>query len=864
MRSASRSRLAPWWLCITLAATAVAAPVHAAEYFVNNASGTCSASGPGTPESPYCSIQAALAARHAPGTIITVMPGHYREQVTVSWSGTNGAPITLRAQPGPSPVVVDATDDFSAPGAWTWFFGDVWLAAGVTWSPKQVFADDARLASSTADPVFLPARSFRYVAGTGLYVNVGGGNPGDHATQVGRRLYGFYMSSRSWIRVEGFLVQRGEDRCIQATNSSNIEIIGNRLRSAGKYGVNAQGDSAVRIASNVVWDSQGHGIALTAFTAASTVEDNESYGNADPAVRTANGVHLFASSRNLIRRNRWHHNQDTGEHMGPGSHDNVSIGNLSYSNGDHGYDHVGATGSTHLNDVSWGNYNDGFSVEGGSNDTEIHNTISVENGATTLRFNLFVDSLSTTGFESDDNVFWNSVSRPPVRFANSVYGSVHAYSEARDHDDRTVQADPLFVSPAAGDFHLQAHSPAIDNANTGVSEWPAADVEGFPPTDDPGMANTGLGPIEFADRGAYEFQGSSAFPNVPPVVQFRLTPTTGVAPLLARADASGSVDPDGGPLSYVFDLGDGTVVGPQNWAFVDHIFGPGDHAVTVTVTDAGGASVTASANLNVVSPNANAVADSSFESGIAGWAPLTGATLQQVNGGHSGGKSLRASAPATPVASYGITDQPRWVPNAPFLGAHYRIRAWLRSAAGSGHGSLRVREAYEGTSSPWVVSPVLSLGSNWSLLQVDYTTQFPQSRLAVEILNQGLPGTAFDVDDVSIQYLAGTGEPGPRQGPTPGTSPDGSDFAPLVQPNPMGPGGATFRFTTRQPGVATVHIYDLAGRRVRELRSSGDPGAHVLRFDGRGADGVRLAVGVYHYQVWSADGLRVGRLVLLE
>ena len=861
MRSATP--LAAVWSCLAIAITAIAMPTRAAEYFVDNASGTCSPTGPGTLQSPYCSITAALAARHTPGTIITVMPGTYREQVTVSWSGNSSAPITLRAQPSATPVIVDGTDDFSSPAAWTWFFGDVWLAPSVTWIPKQVFADDARLTPSTADPLFLPARSFRYVAGSGLYVNAGGGNPGEHATQVGKRTYGFYASSRSWIRIEGFFVQRAEDRCIQVTNSSNIEILGNRLRSGGKYCLNAQGDSVVRLAANVVWDAQGHGIALTANTVESIVEDNESYGNADPAVRTANGLHLFASSRNVIRRNRWHHNQDTGQHFGSNSHDNLSSANLSYLNGDHGFDHVGATASTHTNDVAWGNFNDGFSLEGGSIETEIHNTISTQNGATTNRFNLFVDTLSTSGFESNDNLFWNANGKPPVRFASSIYGSVQAYADARDHDERTVEADPLFASPATGDFHLTPHSPAIDNANTDASDWPGTDFEGSPPTDDPGMPNFGLGPIPYADRGALEFQGSSQLPNVPPVVQFKLTPSSGSAPLLARADATGSVDPDGGELSYVFDLGDGTVLGPQGWPFADHIYGPGTWTVKVTVTDAGGASISVSLSLTVATPTANAVQDPSFESGIVGWAPLAGATLQQVTGGHTGSKALRVTAPAVVVPNYGITDQPRWVGQAPFLGAQYKLQAWVRSAVGTNHAWIRVRENYDGTSTPWHASPRTLLGSGWTLLQLDYTTQFPESRLALEILNQGNPGTAIDVDDVSMAYVAGTGERGPRQSPTPGAS-DGLDFAPVLHPNPMGTHGATFRFTTSRPGAVTIHIFDLAGRRVRELVSDGRAGAHVLRFDGRGPDGAPLAFGVYHYRASFAGAVRTGRLVILS
>src|SRR5881394_4211066 len=174
---------------LTLIAT-LAPAARAAEFFVNNASASCSNAGPGSAATPYCSITAALAAHHEPGVIITVMPGVYREQVTVPASGLAGSPITLRAQPGAGPVVVDGTDDFSDPSLWVQSSGDVWLAASVVTAPVQVFADDQRLASSAAPPASLPSRSFTFVAGSGLYVNAGGGNPGAHATQVGRRVRG--------------------------------------------------------------------------------------------------------------------------------------------------------------------------------------------------------------------------------------------------------------------------------------------------------------------------------------------------------------------------------------------------------------------------------------------------------------------------------------------------------------------------------------------------------------------------------------------------------------------------------------------------------------------------------------------------
>src|SRR5262249_9791084 len=68
-------------------------PARAAEFFVNNSNAACSNTGPGTADAPYCTITAALAAHHEPGTILTVMPGIYREQVTFPASGLSGSPL---------------------------------------------------------------------------------------------------------------------------------------------------------------------------------------------------------------------------------------------------------------------------------------------------------------------------------------------------------------------------------------------------------------------------------------------------------------------------------------------------------------------------------------------------------------------------------------------------------------------------------------------------------------------------------------------------------------------------------------------------------------------------------------------------
>src|SRR5262249_22250589 len=148
---------------------------RAQTFFVDARNGACSSAGPGTEAQPYCTISAALAAHKGPGITIVVKPGVYREQVTVPASGAAGLPFVIRAQ-GPG-VVIDGADDFANTSLWTPSRGTAFVASGVTWTPKQVFVDGARLASTTAAPDAMPANSFNGSSGTGLIVNLGGDNP---------------------------------------------------------------------------------------------------------------------------------------------------------------------------------------------------------------------------------------------------------------------------------------------------------------------------------------------------------------------------------------------------------------------------------------------------------------------------------------------------------------------------------------------------------------------------------------------------------------------------------------------------------------------------------------------------------------
>jgi PKD repeat protein len=595
-------------LTIFLGIGSPAAALAAGTFYVDTQHPSASDSNPGTEALPYKTITAAGSAHNGSGTTIIVKPGLYRETVTVPASGVAASRFVYQAYaPG---VVIDGTDDFTGTPKWAAFSGNVYRASTVTWSPFQVFVDGNRLTPSAAAPGSLPLNSFTYVSGSGLYVNIGGDNPGAHATMVGHRQYGIRISAKTYVTLDGFHVTRTEDRGIYVQSAANNNIVRNMTVDwTYRYGIAINGCTGVLVERNKVSDSQDHGIGITASSTGCTIQDNESCRNSEPLVRAANGIYSNRSTGNLYQRNLLHHNQDTGLHLGSFSDNNISINNVSWNNGDHGFDHLNSANNIDVGNVAYGNFKDGFSIEGSSSGTRVFDCIAIENGLTTNEFDLWVDSESSVGFQSDYNIFWNSTSQQPVKYISTLYSSVAAYSAASGKDTHSIQADPKFVDALTADFELRASSPGIDRGNSSVTNWPATDVLGRARIDDPNTPNLGVGPpISYADIGAYEFQATGAVP----VAALTVTPSSGSAPLSVSADASASTTPNEAIVSYRFDFGDGTIVGPQSSPIASHTYAAGTWTCTVTVVDMAELSSSTSRTVNSFASNQppNALMDS--------------------------------------------------------------------------------------------------------------------------------------------------------------------------------------------------------------------------------------------------------------
>ena len=496
-------------LIAALALAALLMPARAwawasSTWYVDNTSGKCSDTGPGTQAKPYCTIGAALAAHRDSGVTIVVRGGPYLERVVIGASGSGSAPIVVRTDG--SPVVIDGADDFSQPGLWAAYSGDVWLAATVTWTPVQVFADGARLAASIAKPKDLTPGQWCWVAGAGLYVNAGGGSPAAHAAAVGHRTDGFLVSSRSHVFIDGFTILRSEDKGVELNGCSDVVVKRNVVRQCGSSGIAVRASQDVQVFGNTVSLSNHHGIEFREGVTQSVIDGNESFANAHADASWATGIYLAGSPGNRIENNRVHDNQDSGIEIQTGSDGNLVVQNVSWSNGDHGFALLYATGTLLLNNDAWGNHTEGFSVEGGSTGTRLYNCLSVHLPLAPQTYCMFVDTSSTTGFDADYNIYWDTTGQPPVRFGDKAYANVAAFQAATGIGPHTFGADPRLIDAAHGDFQLRPDSPAIDAATTSVPGWQTLDADGFMRTDEPATPNTGAGPVPFADRGALEYQ----------------------------------------------------------------------------------------------------------------------------------------------------------------------------------------------------------------------------------------------------------------------------------------------------------------------------------------------------------------------
>ncbi|WP_460844792.1 PKD domain-containing protein [Phytohabitans suffuscus] len=239
----------------------------------------------------------------------------------------------------------------------------------------------------------------------------------------------------------------------------------------------------------------------------------------------------------------------------------------------------GATGTAITNNTVLDRCRDGIRVEGASSGVSVQNNRLVLNGYFSqpycpggptdgVEIGIYGGAVGDTVVDYNDVHHLNPNS-PTVYAWNGVRMGLAAFRKASGQ--------------AAHDRESQSERDVIDSANSAAPGYPATSRDGTARVDDPGVPNTGAGPVTYADRGADE-------------IIRRVLARTSIAVDLAASsvtvDASSS-EPGVYPIvSYTFDFGDGTTV-TQAAPIASHRYArPGEYRINTTVNTTDGLSMT--------------------------------------------------------------------------------------------------------------------------------------------------------------------------------------------------------------------------------------------------------------------------------
>lgn len=196
-----------------------------------------------------------------PGDLILILPGIYRESVSVPHSGAENQPIVFRG--AGSGVIVDGADGGIDNGvSWAAENG---VYSRITGFPTgHVATEMGRLYQyGSLSELQTMAAGFPggfYFDGTKLYVKFSdGSSPQSHKMSVARYEDGFYLSSLSHIRIENLEIRHfgsgSYGKGVYLRYCSNVAVRQCRIHDVESAGIWIKGGSQNLIEENEIWDT---------------------------------------------------------------------------------------------------------------------------------------------------------------------------------------------------------------------------------------------------------------------------------------------------------------------------------------------------------------------------------------------------------------------------------------------------------------------------------------------------------------------------------------------------------------------------------------------------------------------------------
>ena len=140
----------------------------------------------------------------------------------------------------------------------------------------------------------------------------------------------------------------------------------------------------------------------------------------------------------------------------------------------------------------------------------------------------------------------------------------------------------------------------------------------------------------------------------------------------------------------------------------------------------------------------------------------------------------------------------------------------------------------------------------------------PAEAVAIQVLYNGNYHKAAQPIAAGRAILYTTDPPTTGVADKPGTAAVPVQLTLNVYPNPLR-SRATIAWALPVAGRVSIKVYDAAGRAVRDLVSENmDAGRHSVTWDGRAADGRRIANGVYFCQLATTVGSRQQKIVIAK